>query len=248
MAVGQWDQAVAHFRELCGHTPGYRDVEDKLAQALDASMALVPTGEFLLGSDAGDPDERPQRRVYLDAFEIDRYEVTNVQYRRFLLDTGRKPPQRWPERYVAFLPDRDPDWSGTDYPAGEAIYPAVAVNWQDAAAYCAWAGKRLPTEAEWGKQQEALMGEPTPGVTVGTKARPTSAQPALATPDQWAAIWTGLVLTTPWIWRAMLGSGWPICTIGNTTPTHRAAIRRGQSPVPASASCAVEPGTRHPAT
>jgi formylglycine-generating enzyme required for sulfatase activity len=162
LADGQWEQAVVCFRDLYDRSPSYRDVEDKLAQALDASMVLVPAGEFLMGSDDGDQDERPQRRVYLDAFEIDRYEVTNVQYRRFLLATGCEPPQHWPERYVAFLPDRDPDWRGTDYPAGEGTYPAVAVNWEDAAVYCAWASKRLPTEAEWEKAARGMDGRTYP--------------------------------------------------------------------------------------
>jgi formylglycine-generating enzyme required for sulfatase activity len=162
LAAGQWEQAVVHFRELWERTPGYCGVEDKLAQALDASMVLVPAGEFLMGSDAGDLDERPQRRVYLDAFEIDRYEVTNLQYRRFLLATGRQPPQRWPQRYVAFLPARNPDWNGTDYPAGEATCPVVAVSWEDAAAYCAWVGKRLPTEAEWEKAARSIDGRTYP--------------------------------------------------------------------------------------
>ena len=162
LAAGQWDQAVAHFRELCDRTPGYRDVKDKLAHALDASMVPVAGGEFLMGSDAGDVDERPQRRIYLDAFEIDRYEVTNVQYRGFLLATGREPPKRWPGRFEAFLPDRDPDWHGTEYPAGETMYPMVAVNWEDATAYCAWAGKRLPTEAEWEKAARGSDGRTYP--------------------------------------------------------------------------------------
>jgi formylglycine-generating enzyme required for sulfatase activity len=142
--------------------PGNRDAQDKLAQALDASMVSVPAGEFLMGSDAGDRDERPQRRVYLDAFEIDKYEVTNVQYRRFLLATGHAPPQSWPGRYVAFLPDRDPDWHGAEYPDGEAMHPVVAVNWDDATAYCAWAGKRLPSEAEWEKAARGTDGRVYP--------------------------------------------------------------------------------------
>ncbi|HUV91133.1 MAG TPA: SUMF1/EgtB/PvdO family nonheme iron enzyme [Anaerolineae bacterium] len=109
------------------------DVET-LARALDRSVVPIPAGEFLMGDDAGPANEHPQRLVYLDAFEIDRYEVTNVQYHRFLQATGQEPP---------------PYWSGDDYPPGQADVPVVGVTWEDADAYCAWTGWRLPTEAEW---------------------------------------------------------------------------------------------------
>jgi sulfatase modifying factor 1 len=194
LATGQWEQAIAHFRELVELDSGQRDAEEKLAQALDASMVYVPAGEFLMGSDAGDLDEQPQRRVYLDAFEIDRYEVTNVQYRRFLLATGQEPPQPWPGRYTTFRPDRDPDWQGTEYPDGEAMHPVVGVNWADAVGYCAWIGKRLPTEAEWEKAargtdgrvypwgdewdaDEANVGEAGTGYTQPVGSYPTGASP-----------------------------------------------------------------------
>jgi len=105
-----------------------------LAEVLDRGVVHIPAGEFLMGNDAGPANERPQRRVYLDAFQIDRYEATNVQYRRFLEATGREPP---------------PYWMGGDYPPGQADFPVVGVTWEDADAYCMWIGGRLPTEAEW---------------------------------------------------------------------------------------------------
>jgi len=107
-----------------------------LAQALDRCVVAVPAGEFLMGNDAGPHDERPQRPVYLDGYEIDRYEVTNVQYQRFLRATCRQPPPYWP---------------GDDFLPGQAAYPVVGVTWEAADAYCAWIGGRLPTEAEWEK-------------------------------------------------------------------------------------------------
>ncbi|MGD8814098.1 MAG: SUMF1/EgtB/PvdO family nonheme iron enzyme [Anaerolineales bacterium] len=99
-------------------------------------MVSIPAGEFLMGSESGRDNEKPQRLVYLDAFEIDRYEVVNEQYHRFIIATGRRPP-----RY----------WNDSDYPPGQADIPVVGVGWLDADAYCAWVGKRLPTEAEWEK-------------------------------------------------------------------------------------------------
>jgi formylglycine-generating enzyme required for sulfatase activity len=74
--------------------------------------------------------------VYLDAFEIDRLEVTNAEYRAFVVDSGTTAP-----RY----------WEGADYPAGTGAEPVVGVGWQQACAYCDWVGERLPTEAEWEK-------------------------------------------------------------------------------------------------
>jgi glutaminyl-peptide cyclotransferase len=112
------------------------DDPEALAGALDRSVVHIPAGEFLMGDDAGPRNERPQRSVTLDAFEIGRYEVTNVQYQRFLQATGREPP---------------PYWSGDAYPPGQADVPVVGVTWEDADAYCTWIGRRLPTEAEWEK-------------------------------------------------------------------------------------------------
>lgn len=108
-------------------------------------MVEIPAGEFLMGSPPGQglSDERPQRSVYLRAFLIDRYEVTNAQYERFVTATGHAVPTN-PNPAVTLWHD------GRPIPGSEA-HPVVNVSWHDAVAYCRWAGKRLPTEAEWEK-------------------------------------------------------------------------------------------------
>lgn len=104
-------------------------------------MITIPAGEFFMGSKKaeGRRDEQPQRKIFLDSYEIDVHEVSNDRYLKFIHETGRKEP---PNPYSEGL------LSGV---SGIGNLPVVQVTWYDAVDYCRWAGKRLPTEAEWEK-------------------------------------------------------------------------------------------------
>lgn len=113
-----------------------------LATPTPPPMVQVPAGDFMMGSrgDAlANADEQPQHQVYLDAFQIDKYEVTNALYQQ-CVDAGRcHVPSN------LFSSPRGPFYAA---PAFDN-YPVTFVPWYDADAYCKWADKRLPTEAEW---------------------------------------------------------------------------------------------------
>jgi formylglycine-generating enzyme required for sulfatase activity len=104
------------------------------APVVPPGMAIVKAGTYTIGRDDGDPLEAPVHPVTLPAFYIDRTEVTNAQYAKFVEATKRQPPA---------------NWKGATFPAGLDDYPVIGVSWKDAADYAAWAGKRLPSEAEW---------------------------------------------------------------------------------------------------
>lgn len=123
--------------------------EDSGASDVTEGMELIPAGEFQMGSiDAdADDDEKPVHTVYVDAFYMDRHEVTNAAYKKFV-DAN---PQWQKGNIQAKFHDGDylSDWDGNNYPDGKADYPVTYVSWYAAMAYATWAEKRLPTEAEW---------------------------------------------------------------------------------------------------
>lgn len=100
-------------------------------------MVLIPAGPFLMGG--GFDEERPRHRVALDAFWMDRVEVTNEHYAEYLRATGTPEPRYWnkSERFH----------NGERFPR----HPVVGLSWFEAKAFCEWMEKRLPTEAEWEK-------------------------------------------------------------------------------------------------
>ncbi len=115
------------------------------------NMVLIPAGEFEMGSDDDEAfgDEHPIHTVYLDAFYIDRYPVTNAQYKVFLDENPQWSIQDVPEKYCDV--DYLRHWKGNSYKETEAEHPVINISWYAAMAYAEWLGKRLPTEAEWEK-------------------------------------------------------------------------------------------------
>ena len=101
-------------------------------------VITIPAGSFRMGTDSprSDSQNRPEHRVELTSYKIDKYPVTQAEYARFVTATKHRPPLDW-EKGV--IPDE------------KHMYPVTMVTWYDASDYCAWEGKRLPTEAEWEK-------------------------------------------------------------------------------------------------
>jgi serine/threonine-protein kinase len=144
-----------------------------------ADMLLIPAGFFLMG--------RGKRRVHLDPFYIDRTPITNREFMTFMEVTGYRPSDPAADRFVPHL-------LGGKLSEGKENHPVVYVSWFDARAYALWAGKRLPSEAEWEKAARGVDGRKYPwgraepskrhanygnkdGSTVAVGARPEGASP-----------------------------------------------------------------------
>ncbi len=167
-------------------------------------MALIPTGPFLMGA------PKPAA-VELTDFLIARFPVTNSDYKEFVRATGHRRPKHW---------------GAGGYPEGLARHPVTHVSWEDATAYCHWAGLRLPTEAEWEKAARGTKGQAFPwgdeftaencntseSKTDGT--RPVDAHPGGVSPygiwdmagNVWE--WTSTQYEEGGPWRVVKGGSW----------------------------------------
>ena len=221
-------------------------------EALDnLLMATVPVGEFTMGSEEGYADEKPQRQVSTGAFQIDRFPLTNAQYRRFIEAGGYQERRYWSRKgwwwklrrrikepgYV-----RDPQFNMLSA-------PVVGISWYEAEAYANWAGKRLPTEEEWeraargdldaraypwegefdesrcnvaGESWEPIIGQPTP---VGSYPGGVSSHGCYdMAGNVWE--WTSSLYKSGENWRVLRGGSWFY-----SSDVARCASRNGLDPV-----------------
>jgi len=144
--VGGWHGADAEWDYDSGEPPIESQFE-MITGKDGAPMIKIPEGEFLMGDNDGPRNERPEHTVYLDSYYIDQFEVTMERYQAFLDDTYHEYPPLWDDG-AALEEAKD--------------RPAVGMAWESAKTYCEWAGKRLPTEAEWEKAARGTDGRRYP--------------------------------------------------------------------------------------
>ena len=129
------------LKSLVQATVSAKNTGAEQAGILNTGTALIPKGEFVMGSNERWDDEAPEHISSTNAFHMDLNEVTNSDYKKFVTATQQEAPYHWPEGNI---------------PKKKEKHPVVYVSWFDADNYCKWKGKRLPTEQQW---EKAARGE-----------------------------------------------------------------------------------------
>lgn len=190
---------------------------------LAEAMILIPAGPFIFGSDNSVPDESPAQSIDLPAFEIDQYEVTNDNFAQFVAATG----------YETHA-EKSGQNSWRVYAAGKGDHPVVKVTWDDALAFCNWAGKRLPTEMEWEKAARGTDGrlypwgntfDPSLAKVKGTGPRGITAVGSF--PDGVSPYGVADMSGNVWEWTASWFQAYPGNTSGSENYGEQFRVTRG---------------------
>lgn len=220
-----------------GAQPTAKQVSDKDGMTL----LYVPAGEFTMGNNDGARDEQPIHTVYLDAYWIDQTEVTNAMFKRFVDATRYQTDAEKRGSGVAldltkklWSDTQGADWQHPRGPnsnlSGLDDHPVVQVSWNDATAYCQWAGGDLPTEAQWEKAARGTDGRIYPWGNQAPDKTRLNDNIEVGDTTQVGNYPTGV---SPYGALDMAGNVWEWVPIGiarHITPVRRQAIPPGQLP------------------